>query len=185
MEYKTHTVMVKAKTTHAMSKNNKSSVKQVSSDAGYDYDLRILHALRQIMRSVDIHSRQLNQRYDITTPQLVCLLAISEHGPLTIASLSQKVHLSPSTLVGIIDRLEIKKWLTRKRDVDDRRKIYLHITKSGSKFVSEAPSPLQETLLQALSDLNHKEQSTLAVSLERIVELMKVKELDAAPILHI
>lgn len=183
MEYKAHTIMVKTKATHAMSKNNKSSIAKSSSEAGYD--LRILHSLRQIMRSVDIHSRQLNQRYDITTPQLVSLLAISEHGPLTIASLAQKVHLSPSTLVGIIDRLEVKKWVTRKRDVHDRRKIYLYITKPGSKFVSEAPSPLQETLLQALSDLNNKEQSTLATSLERIVELMKVKELDAAPILHI
>ena len=148
------------------------------------YDLRILQSMRRIVRSIDIHSRKLNMQHDVTAPQLVSLLAICEHGPLTIAALSKEIHVSASTLVGIIDRLETKEFVVRERDTQDRRKVLIHATKKGKKFATDAPSPLQETLAQALGDLNELEQSTIALSLERIVELMEATELDAAPMLE-
>ncbi len=148
------------------------------------HDLKILQNLRKIIRSVDIHSRKLSMQHDITAPQLITLLAIAEHGPLTIASISKEVHLSASTLVGIIDRLEAKKYVERKRSEEDRRQVLIYVTKLGNKFVTQAPSPLQETLAAALSELTPLEQSTISLSLQRIVELMEAKELDAAPILE-
>lgn len=151
---------------------------------GQRHDLRILQSLRRIVRSIDIHSRKLSMRHDVTAPQLITLLAICGQGPLTIAKLSKEVHLSPSTLVGIIDRLEGKKLVTRQRSVADRRKVMIQVTEQGKKFAEDAPSPLQETLAKALVDLSDLEQSTIALSLERIVELMEAKELDAAPILQ-
>lgn len=147
------------------------------------HDLQILQSLRKIIRSVDIHSRKLSSQYDITAPQLITLLAIAENGPLTLASISTKVHLSPSTLVGIVDRLEAKGYVVRERSIEDRRQVLISITKDGKKFTKQAPSPLQETLAYALSGLTELEQSTIALSLQRIVELMEAKELDASPIL--
>ncbi len=148
------------------------------------YDLKILHNLRKIIRSVDIHSRKLSIHYDITTPQLITLLSIAENGPLTIASIAKHVHLSTSTLVGIIDRLEAKKYVIRQRSSTDRRSIMISITKEGKEFADKAPSPLQETLAQALSDLTDLEQATILLSLERVVELMGAKEMDVALILQ-
>ena len=148
------------------------------------YDLKILQSLRKIIRSVDIHSRKLSMQHDITAPQLIALLAVAEHGPLTIASISKEVHLSPSTLVGIVDRLEAKDYVVRERSEEDRRQVLISITKEGKKFAKQAPSPLQETLAEALSDLTSLEQATISLSLERVVELMEAKELDAAPILQ-
>lgn len=147
-------------------------------------DLKILQALRKIIRSVDLHSRKLSMQHNITAPQLVTLLAIAEHGPVTIAALSTEIHLGPSTLVGIIDRLEDKNLVVRERDRLDRRKIYIKATREGESFLSSAPSPLQEKLARALERLSPLEQSTIALSLERVVELMEAEELDAAPMLE-
>ncbi|MDB2414801.1 MarR family transcriptional regulator [Rickettsiales bacterium] len=148
------------------------------------YDLRIVQSLRKIIRSVDLHSRKLSIQHDITAPQLITLLATAENGPLTIASISKEVHLSPSTLVGIIDRLESKGYVMRERSSEDRRQVLIHITKQGKSFVEEAPSPLQETLAKALGELTSLGQSTIYLSLERVIELMEAKEIDAAPILE-
>lgn len=148
------------------------------------YDLRILQSLRKIIRSVDLHSRKLSIQHDITAPQLITLLVVVEHGPLTIASISGEVHLSPSTLVGIIDRLEAKNYVVRERSAEDRRQVLISITEEGRAFAKQAPSPLQETLAEALNELNPLEQATISLSLERVVELMEAKELDAAPILQ-
>lgn len=147
------------------------------------YDLRILRSLRRIIRCIDLYSRQLSATNQITTPQLVCLLEVVHQGPLTATAISRAVHLSPSTVVGILDRLEEKGWVTRERTREDRRVIRISATPKGVQLSQQVPSPLQSTLAQALNALPELEQVTIALSLERIVALMEAQEIDAAPIL--
>lgn len=148
------------------------------------YDLRILQALRRIIRSVDIHSRKLATQHKITGPQLGCLLAVKESGPITSAKLSQKVYLSPSTIVGIIDRLEKKNLVQRNRDSKDRRLIHICITTAGEQLIAAAPSLLQDTLASALIELPDQEQISITVALEKIVDLMEAGHISAAPLLE-
>ena len=115
---------------------------------------------------------------------MVTLLEIAKHETITIAELSKKVHLSSSTLVGIIDRLEKKEWVKRSRQGDDRRKVFISITSKGVTFIEQAPSPLQEKLLTELSSLSNLEKSNIALSLERVVDLMEAKNIDASPFLE-
>ncbi|MEX0763239.1 MAG: MarR family transcriptional regulator [Dehalococcoidia bacterium] len=146
-------------------------------------NLRILRALRQIIRAVDVHSRHLSAVYRVTGPQLICLLVIVEKGPITSAELARAVHVSPSTLVGILDRLEAREFILRKRDTIDRRKVYVVPTDTGSKFARDAPSPLQDTLVQKLTGLSHSEQASIAAALEQVAELMGAGGVDAPPVL--
>jgi len=147
------------------------------------YDLRILTALRRIIRSVELYSKHLSATNHITAPQLVCLLTIVAHGPVTATAISREVHLSPSTVVGILDRLEEKGLVTRTRMRDDRRLVHVSATPDGVALAASAPSPLQKALAGALNRLPGLEQATIALSLERVVALMEVEELDASPIL--
>jgi DNA-binding MarR family transcriptional regulator len=147
------------------------------------YDLRILRSLRRIIRCVDLYSKQLSVSNQITTPQLVCLLAVVNNGPLTATAISREVHLSASTVVGILDRLEEKGLITRIRDRNDRRVVQVSATGAGVALSRQAPSPLQKTLANALNTLPELEQATIALSLERIVALMEAQGIDASPIL--
>lgn len=147
------------------------------------YDLRILRSLRRIIRCVDLYSKQLSVSNQITTPQLVCLLAVVNNGPLTATAISREVHLSASTVVGILDRLEEKGLVARIRDRNDRRVVQVSATGAGVALSRQAPSPLQKTLANALNTLPELEQATIALSLERIVALMEAQGIDASPIL--
>jgi len=147
------------------------------------YDLRVLRSLRRIMRCVEQYSRQLSISSHITTPQLICLMEIASSGPVTATRLGRTVHLSTSTVVGIIDRLEEKGWATRERDKIDRRIVHVAATDRGRELLEHAPSPLQRTLATALNGLPELEQATIALSLERIVGLMEAQGIDASPIL--
>lgn len=133
---------------------------------------------------MDIHSRQLKQKYNITAPQLVCLLTIVEQKSLTVATLAKEIHLSPSTVVGILDRLEDKGFILRNRDSKDRRVVRIQASEKGLEFADSAPSPLQDKFDTSLSKLSDLEQVTISLSLQRIVELMEAQEIDAAPILQ-
>jgi DNA-binding MarR family transcriptional regulator len=148
------------------------------------YDLQIVQALRQITRAVDLHSHRLKLTFEITAPQPVCLLAIRDVGSLTATQLSEHVHLSPSTVVGILDRLEKKELIERTRDTRDRRQVNVTLTDKGQELVKNAPSPLQDSLAAALQQLPELEQATIALSLKRIAELMEVRRSDAPLILE-
>lgn len=147
------------------------------------YDLQILQSLRRIIRAIDIYSRKLKTSYQLTAPQLICLLNIVEDGPLNTTSISKKVFLNPSTIVGILDRLEARRLIVRSRDGSDRRIVNVHATEEGRKIAQTAPSPLQDNLADALKRLPELEQATIALSLKRVVDLMEAKQLDASPIL--
>ncbi len=148
-------------------------------------DLRILRALRRIIRAVDIHSRKLATTHKLTVPQLLALMCIVEDGPVSSTHISQQIHLSGSTVVGLVDRLEAKGLVQRRRSTEDRRLVHVEATPLGIEAAKAAPSPLQDQLVKRLADLNATEREQLAQSLERVVELMQAREIDASPILDV
>ncbi len=145
------------------------------------YGIRVLRALRRIIRAVDIHSRKLNNEFHITAPQLICLYSLAQHGNMTLSDLAKEVNLGTSTVNGIVDRLEEKQYLTRTRSSEDRRKVVLAITEAGREITRQAPMLLQDRLSASLRSLPELEQATITLSLERIVELMEAEHLDASP----
>jgi len=153
----------------------------MGNQGGNNYEYRILIALRRVIRAVDIYSRKLHTELGITTPQLLCLHTVAKSESMTLTNLAQRVNLSVSTVNGIIDRLEARQYLTRKRSVDDRRKVYLEISLAGKEIVTRAPSLLQDKLAAALSRLTQAEQVATTEALERVVELMEVETIDASP----
>jgi DNA-binding MarR family transcriptional regulator len=149
------------------------------------YGLRILNAIRQIIRAADLDSRQLAASHQITAPQLVSLMAIAEQERTTAVAVARRVHLGPSTLVGVLDRLEAKGLLTRERDSEDRRQVWLRATRAGRTLVARTPFPLQHAVARAFGQMNKAERAQVARCLERLVELMAVAELDVGPMLEI
>lgn len=143
------------------------------SDPSQQYDLRILRALRRITRSIALHSRQLAAVSHITAPQLMCLRTVITHGPLTATAISRDMHVSPSTVVGILDRLEDKGFVRRERGREDRRIVFVSVTDAGRELAANAPSPLQKHLADGLNALPELEQATITLALERIVTLIE------------
>lgn len=148
------------------------------------HDLRILQSLRRLMRATDLFSRRLVKAHKITGPQLMCLHKLLEADTgLTVSQLSRAIFLSASTVVGILDRLEKQALVTRVRSVTDRRKVLIHVTQAGSDLVVDAPSPLQQALQNGLATLPEGECRTIASSLDLLVHMLELQDMDAAPLL--
>jgi DNA-binding MarR family transcriptional regulator len=143
--------------------------------------LRVLMALRRIIRSVDIYSRKLNSEFKITAPQLICLYSLSKKDGITLSALAKEVKLGISTVNGIVDRLEAKGLLTRTRSKTDRRQVTLSMTDQGRNVAKAAPALLQDRLADSLRQLPDLEQAAIALSLERVVDLMEANHLNTSP----
>lgn len=167
-----------------MHKNDKEKTIKIEVEGSilFDtYELRILKAVRRIIRAVDTYSRKINVEHNITTPQLLCLHSIREKDGLTLSELSNRVNLCKSTTAGIVDRLEAKGLITRNRSKIDRRRVEHYICEKGLEVCKSAPPMLQDRFSEALHKLPELEQAAIALSLDRVVELMEADELDASP----
>lgn len=146
--------------------------KKIKATRKEDTSLLILRTLRRINRVIDMCSKEIKSQGNLTLPQILSLLAVHADGPLTVAQIASEVHLSSSTMVGIIDRLEAKKLLKRERSATDRREVYVHATEEGNKIAQKAPIPLQEKLVDALTKLTDSQEKALLKSLEQLVKML-------------
>ena len=78
--------------------------------------MQIIMRLRQIIQEMSKHSKLLLENYKISTPQLICLNEVFQHGPISIGALTKIVFLNNSTVTGIIDRLEQRELVRRVRE---------------------------------------------------------------------
>ena len=145
--------------------------------------IRILESLRRIIRAVDLHSRRLSAGHGVTAPQYLCLRAVAAAGGLTPSGIAREVHLSPSTVIGILDRLEARGLARRDREEADRRRVRVSVTAAGRTLLRRTPALLQDRLSAGLRALRGEERASLARALETVVALMEAGHVDAAPIL--
>lgn len=145
---------------------------------------RILRSIRRIMRSTGQYSRQIATEYGVTVPQMLCLQLVVENDGLSAGELAKGMDLTQSTCVGILDRLEAKGLVKRERSIADRRMVLLHPTETGRELYQRAPILLQDRLTRALESLSEPEQEAIAVAMERVVEMMDLGHVDAAPLLE-
>jgi DNA-binding MarR family transcriptional regulator len=141
---------------------------------------RIFVALRRIIRSVDLHSRQLVERTGLTGPQLALLREAARMDKPMASELADAIHLSRATVTGILDRLEMRGLIERVRNGRDRRSIFVQITPQGEAQLKAAPSGLQEHFLQKLGRLEPWEQNNILTTLNRVVGMMETESENAS-----
>ncbi len=168
----------------AKTRTTRGKTARVPKDSG-NHDARILNAFRQIIRAVNVDSRKLAAQHSITGPQLSCLLAIVEMGPTTAIEVARRIHLSASTLVGVLARLEAKGLIQRQRSKKDRRELIVLASEEGKVLAARTPFPLQFSLGAALKQLSPRQRDEMAMHLEHLVELMGAADLSRAPLLEI
>ncbi|BBO83290.1 hypothetical protein DSCO28_38560 [Desulfosarcina ovata subsp. sediminis] len=142
-----------------------------------DYADNILVSLRRIIRSIDQHNKQLDRRYELTVPQVVCLRKLLSDGELSPGQLAKAIYLSQATVTGIIDRLEAKGLVTRERSTVDRRKILVRLTDRGTRTANDVPWPLQEGFSEKLNALDEAEKKQIDATLKQLVEMMETPAL--------
>lgn len=145
----------------------------------------LLVAIRQIIRAIDLRSKKLSKAVGITGPQLLVLQEVSALPGLTSKQVSDSINLSQATVTSILDRLESKELLVRKRDSEDRRKVSLYLTDIGIETLKDAPRAMEDTFIEKFENIEPWEQTLLLSSVQRVASMMNAGELDAAPILNL
>lgn len=134
---------------------------------------QIAFALRRIMRSIDLESRQLLHEVGLTFPQLAALQAIGRLQPTTVGKVASSIHLGHATLSGILDRLAKRGLIVRQRSDSDRRHIRVQLTETGQALLQKAPALLHRPFQRQLDRLEVWERMQVAATLERVASMME------------
>jgi len=138
-----------------------------------------MQSLRRIFKAIHDYSKDVSATFGVTGPQLWALKTIAEEGTLPLGQLSRKMYLHPSTISGVIDRLEDKGYVARVRDNDrgDRRVINVELTLKGKRLIGKAPNPIQGQMIFGLRKLKKEELNLIYQSVRKLVKIMEAEDL--------
>ena len=138
----------------------------------------IVYQIRRLMQAGELYTKELNKTYQVSSPQLHCLLALYENGPLPPSQIARFIMVKSSTVTGIIDRLELKGLVTRMRKSPDRRVITIELTEAGKTLAQNAPPPIQHKIVDGLKKLPEGETEQIILSLSKLTHMLDVQDLE-------
>jgi len=138
---------------------------------------QIVYNIRRLMQAGEAYTKELNKKYQISVPQLNCLMALYDNGPLSASTIAKHILVKSSTVTGIIDRLELKGLVTRSRNRADRRVITIELTESGKALAETGPPPIQDRLMEGLEKLKTNDIQQIVDSFSVLTHLLDIQEL--------
>jgi DNA-binding MarR family transcriptional regulator len=139
---------------------------------------QVCFALSVAARNVVAVYRPVLEPLGLTHPQYLVMLALWQHGSLSVKDLSGLLQLDPGTLSPLLKRLEAAGMLRRERDPKDQRNLALALTDRGRALRAEAeriPAGIVERLGMPMEEL-----LAMQGALTRVIAASR-QALDAAP----
>jgi len=121
---------------------------------------QVCFALSVAARNVGAVYRPLLEPMGLTHPQYLVMLALWQHGQLSVKDLSRLLQLDPGTLSPLVKRLEVAGLVSRGRDPRDERALAIALTDAGRALREQAeriPAGIVERLgmdVEELADLH-------------------------------
>jgi DNA-binding MarR family transcriptional regulator len=137
----------------------------------------IFDNLRRVVQVIREYSMAAKRETGITGPQLWAIKLIANAQFIQVSELAVRMYLHPATVVGILNRLELKGFVKRTRMTDDRRVVRVELTEFGHDLVQRAPEVAQGVLVSGLETLAGKKLKSIHGGLAQLVEILGAQEI--------
>jgi DNA-binding MarR family transcriptional regulator len=93
--------------------------------------MRLLWAVDHGLQS---NSKRMETTHGVTGPQRLVIRLVGQHPGISAGELASLLHVHPSTLTGVLGRLEARGAVVRRPDPADKRRALLGLTTKGAKL---------------------------------------------------
>ena len=131
------------------------------------------HILHQLIHRFKSKEEQQLTQTGLSGRDLYVLEHIRDENPWRFNDFAEKYRIPPSTLTGIVERLEKRELLVRERATDDRKAVYLKPTAAGKRMVDEHIDEDHTFFASLLSPLTSKEQQRFLKLCQKMIETKK------------
>lgn len=145
---------------------------------GSDAELRlfVLRQFRQLFKSIKSHFQTVEAGTGVSGSQLWALAEIAERDGARVGDIAAALSIKQSTASNLVDRLEQRGLVTRQRDRQDQRVVWVRVTPPGRQVLASAPRPFEGLLPDALERLGNADLTLLARGLANLEQVMAVRD---------
>jgi len=139
--------------------------------------MRVLWALDHGLQS---GSKRMNARLGVTGPQRLVVRMIGKLPGISAGQLARALHVHPSTLTGVLRRLESRRAIERRGAPEDGRRAHFFLTREGERINKWQLGTVESRIRRALVRLSPKEVATACSVLQAVTrELADFQSADA------
>jgi DNA-binding MarR family transcriptional regulator len=113
--------------------------------------LRFMKTLWALVHGLDVRSKWMERNLGVTGPQRLVLRIVGKTPGVAASEIAEALDLHPSTLTGILARLEKRGYLTRDVDPSDRRRARFRLTPRGLRIDRERTGTVEAAVRRALA----------------------------------
>lgn len=123
-----------------------------------------------INHGLDRTSRWMQTRFGVTGPQRLVIRIVANEPGLSAGDLARTLHMHPSTLTGILQRLKARGLLRRLADPSDARRVRLELTARGKRLANPAVGTVESSIRRAISKWSDDDMERTRQSLTDIAQ---------------
>ena len=139
--------------------------------AGTASEVRALDAYIKLMRAADSVTARVTRTlapHNLTISQFGVLEALMHLGEMHQNDLGQKLLKSSGNITLVVDNLEKRGLITRERSTDDRRFVWVRLTREGDAYIRKVFPEIVAVIAQAMVALSPFEQEKMAEYLKQV-----------------
>jgi DNA-binding MarR family transcriptional regulator len=127
---------------------------------------RSMNAIRSIVRALRLNTRSIEAKLGISLAQLFVLQQLADKPADSLNELAERTATHQSSVSVVVRRLVERGLVTRIAASTDRRRVQITLTPAGEELLRDAPSTVQNDLMQGMSRMSPDQRSRLAELLE-------------------
>lgn len=137
-------------------------------------DTQLCFALHDASRAISASYRRGLAPLGLTYSQYVVLLVLWEHGPTTMGRLCRELHLDSGTLSPLLQRLEERGRVVRRRRPEDERTVEVSCTTEGEAL--REPVLAVQRRVQSETGLEIQDLSRLRTELQTLADRLRTAD---------
>jgi MarR family transcriptional regulator, organic hydroperoxide resistance regulator len=141
--------------------------------------LQFMRGLWAVAHALERASKRMSGDVGVTGPQRLVLRVVGLSPGLSPGELAATLHVHPSTLTGVLQRLVAQRLLARSEDARDGRRAVLNLTRGGMRANAARNGTVEAAVAAALRQVSARDRAAASRVLERLARQLDPSSLSA------
>ena len=141
-----------------------------------DYNQALVIATARSYNSVFSKIEKHIQKFDLSLSEFGVLEMLLNTGEQSVQKIAEKILVTSGTITYVLDKLQRKGLISRKKCEKDKRVFYITLTSNGETFISEVFMEHTRFLEALFQDLDRNQKKETVSNLLSLIEAVSEKE---------
>ena len=132
----------------------------------------IIQYFRLVFQAIQRHSNYVEKHIGVSASQLWAMTELNMQPGLRVSDIAERLSIKVATASNMLDKVQNKEFIERKRESDDQRLVRIYLTEKGKQLLEQADIPAQGAVLSGLGLMAEKNVKQLHDVLEVLIENM-------------